>query len=60
MNKTHLFFPLVLQSTSTGEQQGTGGGRDIFLDKDVIRRSLWDSSQESYCRTLPLKHEVHS
>ena len=55
MNKTYLVFPLVLQSTSVGEQQGSGGGRDIFLDKGVIRRSLWDSSQESYCRTLRFK-----
>ena len=55
MNKTYLVFPLVLQSTSVEEHQGSGGERDIFLDKDVIRRTLWDSSQESYCRTLRFK-----
>ena len=40
MNKTYLVFPLVLQITSVGEHQGSGGGRDIFLDKDVTRRTL--------------------
>ena len=45
MNKTYLVFSLVLQSTSVGEQQGSGGGRDVFLDKDVISYFLYITSE---------------
>ncbi|CAH3158617.1 unnamed protein product [Porites lobata] len=41
------------QSTSVEKHQGSGGERDIFLDKDVIRRTLLDSLQESVLDVVP-------